>query len=67
MDSKIAVGIFFAIFVVVYDYFVTQKMGRDELRRQDEINRQSKGEDALDEELGESKGTGKSKTTGEEG
>lgn len=67
MESMIAVGIFFAIFVVVYDYFVTLKMDRDELRRQDGINRQSKGADALEEELGESKGAGKSKTTGEEG
>ena len=63
----IAVGIFFAIFVVVYDYFVTLKMNRDELRRQDEINRQSKGAYALEEELGESKGAGTSKTSGEDG
>lgn len=63
----IAVGIFFAICVVLYDCFVTQKMDRDELRRQDEINRQSKGADTLGEELGESKGAGTSKTTGEDG
>lgn len=63
----IAVGIFFAIFVVLYDCFVTQKMGRVWVRRKDEINQQSKGEDTLEEELGESKGDGTSKTTGEEG
>ena len=42
-------------------------MNRDELRRRDEINRQSKGAYALEEELGESKGAGTSKTSGEDG
>lgn len=65
MESMIAVGIFFAICVVLYDCFVTLKMNRDELRRKDEINRQSKGADTLEEELGGSKGDGTSKTTGE--